>query len=181
MRLFGITGTKGSGKDTSVETLVRDNPDQYIAIALADPLKANVRMIFDLTNAQTNDPVLKETIDRRWNRTPRELLQWFGTDCIRNQFDRDFWLKRFEATYRELERSDPNRTVLVTDIRFQNEADTIQRLGGSVVRVVRRSTVPADDSHVSETEMAGIVCDHTVVNDGSIEELNVRMRAIVCV
>jgi hypothetical protein len=175
-KLFGLMGTKGSGKDTSVAHL-RSNP-RIACYALADPLKQVTRDLFQMTEAQMHDPVVKETVDPRWNRSPRELLQWLGTDCIRDQIDPDFWLKRFVLWYDQVVRDGSVDAVFVTDIRFRNEAEMVHRLGGKVVRVVRgerggdsKDSTDPTHTHVSETQLDTVVPDVVVQNDSTVDTL----------
>lgn len=83
-----------------------------------------------------------------------KLLQWWGTDFRRTQ-DPDYWVKRmFESIPSNID------IALVSDVRFQNEADSITERGGYNVNVTRllpdgtpyRShDRPAD--HLSETAL----------------------------
>ena len=172
-------GTKGSGKDTSVAHL-RSNP-RIACYALADPLKQVTRDLFQMSEAQMHDPVVKETVDPRWNRSPRELLQWLGTDCIRDQIDPDFWLKRFVLWYDQVVRDGSVDVVFVTDIRFRNEADMIRRLGGKVVRVVREVSGDTDMTahHVSETQLDTVIPDVVVRNDATVDTLQRKIDELM--
>ena len=175
--LYGLMGTKGSGKDTSVAHL-RANP-RIACYALADPLKQVTRDLFQMTDSQMNDPNEKEIIDPRWKRSPRELLQWLGTDCIRNQIDSEFWLKRFVLWYDNVVRKGGVDAIFITDIRFKNEAEMVWRLGGKVVRVVREGDdAPTDPTtkHVSETQLDTVVPDMFMRNDKTVEALQQKIN-----
>jgi len=175
MALFGIVGEKGAGKDASVEHLQTDRVLRY---AFASPIKAGARALLGLTTLQTDDPVAKEVVDPRFDKTPRQLLQWLGTDCIRNQIDPDHWVNRFREWHDEMRALHPRRTIVVTDVRFVNEADAIRALGGSLIRIERPRASPTD-AHVSERESSQIVVDHEVVNDSTLEALRDRVDSIL--
>ena len=81
--IIGFLGKSGSGKDTCCDYLVRNYG--YTKMTFAKPLKDAVGILFDLSHDQLYSK--KEVIDKRWNKSPRELLQYFGTDVIRNNFD----------------------------------------------------------------------------------------------
>lgn len=140
--LIGLIGKKSSGKDTFGNILI-----EYYGFtkrAFADPLKDCCQLLFHLTDEQLNDEKLKETIDTKWQMTPRQIMQKVGTDLFRNNFDSDFWLKLFENWYDQ--HKDIN--IVCTDIRFQNEANLIQKLGGIIIKINRSTTI--NDSHESE-------------------------------
>lgn len=63
---------------------------------------------------------------------PRTLLQWWGTDYRRAQ-DPNYWVKQFKE---RLKKDNPD-VALVTDVRFENEAEAIHDLGGYLVKVTR--------------------------------------------
>jgi hypothetical protein len=93
----------------------------------------------------------------------RVLLQRFGSDVGREMFGEDFWV---EQAFRGLS----DESYVFTDVRFPNEADAIRGRGGVVWNVVRPG-VGVANGHVSECALDGFVFDATVVNDGSLEDL----------
>jgi hypothetical protein len=52
---------------------------------------------------------------------------------------------------------------VICDVRFQNEADWILAAGGILVRVVRPNHDGGAGNHVSETQLDGLQCHHTLV------------------
>lgn len=68
----------------------------------------------------------------------RRLLQWWGTE-LRRETDPEYWVNRTLLTLEEkLNRYD---LVVITDVRYRNEADTIRALHGMVVEVHASDTV----------------------------------------
>lgn len=68
------------------------------------------------------------------------------------------------------------RGVVVPDVRFKNEVDSLRAHGAKLIRVVRSSAglVGAAGAHTSETEQASIpdeAFDTVIRNDGTIAEL----------
>ena len=63
----------------------------------------------------------------------RKYLQRQGTEAVRDIVAPDAWVM---ALQRELDRSRHER-VIITDVRFPNEAAAITQWGGTLVRVVR--------------------------------------------
>ena len=102
--------------------------------------------------------------------TFRQMLQLYGTEYRRRQ-DPDYWVRRLEAKLHGLER------VVIDDVRFPNEVEMIQRLGGRVIRIDRPG--PNESTHASETELDGFDgWDGVIVNDGTLRELEERVMAV---
>lgn len=66
--------------------------------------------------------------------------------------------------------------VVVTDVRFLDEAKAVKDLGGILIEVRRH--VP-QDTHVSETEGSKIKWDHVIENDGSLVDLLHKVQALM--
>ena len=142
----------------------------------ADALKRMSGRIFGLTDEQMHDPAIKELplpvpiqmdlyLDAMRSetglavqpagkvaRTPREVMQYFGTDYVRRTQD-DYWVQRL------LRDVGGTRRALVPDTRFENETEAIRSVGGRTIKVVRIDLEAPVDGHASETEMAGIEPD----------------------
>lgn len=90
----------------------------------------------------------------------RQLLQWLGTDVIR-EYDVDWHVKNLskkinESTY---------TTIFVDDVRFPNEKKIIEELGGFCLYLKRESvTSNATDTHASEVSLTeNMFATHEVV------------------
>ena len=71
--------------------------------------------------------------------------------------------------------------VVIPDVRFQNEIDTIKNAGGFVFRVTREGSglEGSSGTHLSELEMSGIpdsAFDVVIKNDGTLDELRTRVH-----
>lgn len=70
--------------------------------------------------------------------TPRMLLQKIGTDLFRNQLHPNWAINTLFSDYKHisnLSQTYPN--ILITDVRFQNEADAVTERGGRLIKVIR--------------------------------------------
>lgn len=157
VRLIGIVGKKGAGKDTTADYIVRRYG--FVKRAYAAPLKEACKALFSFTESQLEDPIEKETIDKRWGKTPREAMQWLGTDVVRQSLGSDFWIRHM-GFYVE---KDSGVRLVIPDVRFPNEADWIRKNGGVLIRVVRPDSSPTD-MHASEIEQDNIETDLTIQN-----------------
>ena len=158
--IVGLCGAAGSGKSLVAEHLEK----KYGAIsrALADPLKEIVGRAFSLSGEQLyGTQEQKETVDPRYNVSPRWLFQRIGTEGIRYAFGEDIWVETL------MKRARYDRFTIVSDVRFINEAVLLQQEGAVIIRLVntnRKSS--ADPKHQSEAEWTLCPYDYEIVHDG---------------
>lgn len=172
--IIGITGKAGAGKDTLALHLQQKHG--YTRRAFADPIKELLNRRFGWTPEQWEDRQWKErpcviTLDvpaRDWHSrlSPRQLAQWLGTEVGRNTFGEDCWVRALENWW--VRRADT--TLVIPDVRFNNEAEWIQRMGGRVIRVTRPNA-PGVAPHVSERGVDDNYINFFLVNNASIEHM----------
>jgi hypothetical protein len=105
--------------------------------------------------------------------TPREVLQFVGTDILRH-LRPTIWLELWQ------EEAERHERVVVTDCRFTNEAALVRALSGIVIRVRRQSGgARSGAGHASESEIDLIAPDHEINNEGTEEELWSQVRALL--
>lgn len=173
-KIIGITGNMRHGKDTL--GLYYINTHGYVKLSFADPLKEACRQIFDLSQSQLHGDE-KENIDDYWGVTPRQILQYVGTELFRDQMvklipniGKDIWIKVMDKKIKKIFKGGA-KGVVITDIRFENEAKLIKSLGGIVIKVVRPSSeIKGLPDHSSEK--LNFEADYTIINDGSIKYLH---------
>lgn len=162
--LIGLVGRKRSGKDSLAKTLIEERG--YTRLAFADALKDAALELDPIIAASPNGgapyrlswwvrefgwEAAKETYE------VRRTLQAFGT-AVRTHVKESAWLDVVASAIKET--SGP---IAVTDVRYPNEADLIQELGGVLVRVMRPG-LDLSDTHVSETALDTRATDYTVSN-----------------
>ena len=74
-----------------------------------------------------------------------------------------FWIKHFEMWYEQHK----EQHIIVTDVRFQNEAKCIHKFGGKIIKITRGTST---DTHESETESVNIQTDFEIENNGTKSE-----------
>jgi hypothetical protein len=168
--IIGLSGHAGAGKDAAAKTLVQLYGFQRLAFA--DALKQAAKAIFTLSDAQVHGSE-KEVFDPFWGMTPRAILQRLGTECLRQGFADDVWIK---ALFRQVE---PHENYVITDVRFPNEADEVRRWGGYVVRIERPGAKGERMLHASETALEGYKFDAVIMNDGTLGELGLKVHSLV--
>lgn len=180
MTLIGLTGFKGSGKDTVARFLVQQGG--FKRYAFADPLKeavaAMLRWPVEALHSEAKDQLLpgrafqpEETPRPLYFRTPRDILQRLGTEVIREQLGPDFWIWCLEQRLRE----DAPERVVVTDARFLNEADWIRRRG-RLWHIHRPSLQSgAAPEHASDQGLEPQPEEVEILNDKTVRALEQRV------
>lgn len=102
-------------------------------------------------------------------RSPRQILQWWGTEYRRAQ-DRDYWVRKLTRTVMRLA-AQGQRRIVITDCRFANEAAALRAQDGEVWQVVRPGLAPVEGGHASQTDGARLEPDAVIVNAGRIHGL----------
>ena len=168
---IGLVGYSQSGKDTVADILVKNYG--YTRVAFADKIReflyglnpmvacSPTGYLQDLVNLVGWDAAKQEPQVRR-------LLQDLGNSA-RKTIDENVWVTL------ALGNIDVNQRVVITDVRFENEAIMIKFMGGQLWRVKRVGVGPVND-HVSESELEGYKVNQIFVNNGTIEDLEALIK-----
>lgn len=123
MKIIGLLGGKGVGKNTAAAYLARAYGAKLYA--LADELKELLRDVFKLSQEQLHgSQVVKETIDERWGLSPRQLMERQG-DALRRVYGDMFQTDRLLVQIA----ADAPRLAVVCDVRYPHEALRIRSQG----------------------------------------------------
>lgn len=164
--IIALSGPAGSGKSTVSDFLATQYG--YTRSKFAKPLKDMCRAI-GMTEAMIEGDQKETPVRWLCGKTPRHAMQTLGTEWGRDSLGEDFWVGLWE-------RSVLGRPLtVVDDCRFANEAAAVRRMGGRVIRLTGRGGIAG--GHVSEA--GGFLVDAVVVNDGSIADLQVRVREVL--
>lgn len=169
MKIIGLHGLPRSGKDTVAKILI--DAYGYERIAFADTLKEATAILLGRTLIECNGENFdREAVMPEWGFSMRWFLQRFGTECMRDQISRDFWVK---CWVNKVSIRGSFARIVATDVRFANEVAAIRDLGGAIVEVRRPGLIGSN--HISDRP---VICDFHIDNDGSLEDLrhNVLMR-----
>lgn len=103
-------------------------------------------------------------------RTPRQILQWWGTEYRRAQHPR-YWTRAMLSRLVEHQRAGETRFV-ITDVRFENEADTVRGAGGALWQVTRPGcNGQAEGQHASATDGSRFKPDAVIANTHDVRHL----------
>lgn len=168
--IIGLAGYAQSGKDTVAKALV--NHHGFVRMAFADSLRDFVYKANPMVDNLAGEPkFVQEYVDTvGWDKAKqhpqvRRILQTTGL-AAREQFGVDFWVSQV------LKHVQPTDKVVITDVRFLNEADSIKACGvDTQIWRVKRDGVEAVNGHVSETQLDSYLFDRTIYNNGTVDEL----------
>ena len=191
MRIIGLTGYAGAGKD-SVCQVLQERRSGIARAAFADALKAEVAAAYGVDLSVFNDPATKELttpvlaagrcIDPGFRRflgelmcglpslQPRTVMQQWGD--YRRADDPEYWIRRLSTTV-EMARVLGWSTVIITDVRAHNEAAWVRAQGGRIWRVTRPAVKPRS-GHWSEHALREAPADAVFANDEGLDMLSVR-------
>lgn len=171
VKIIAISGHAQNGKDTVARMLKEELEERGFNVLTAhygDLVKYICRTFFGW--------------DGNKDEYGRGLLQYVGTDVIRKQ-QPDYWvdfiiqmLKFFSGNW---------DVVLIPDARFPNEIRVLQEAGFHVthLRVERpgfdNGLTEEQKNHPSETALDHTAPDARIVNDGSLEHLEMLIEEYV--
>lgn len=174
--LISILGKARVGKDTFAQILAENIFDvsrkRFVLMAFANDLKLRIQKEFDLSYDQLWGDE-KEKLDKRYPKgdsfwTAREMMQAYGE--FYRSIDCDFWVRSLFRLINENEYDN----VIITDVRYPNEANAVKDRNGILIRVRsdRNTGTINGSNHISETAMNDYSdIDFEVVNNGSISDL----------
>ena len=76
-------------------------------------------------------------------------MQWWGTEYRRNRHFHDYWTRKLTSRI-YVRQQGGQQLHVITDVRFPNEAETIERLGGQIWQITRPG-YGAEGDHASAT------------------------------
>ncbi len=153
MKVLGISGKRGAGKDTLCNFLIGAQDVLFHGmhverIGLADPIKELLIYGFGADRELCyGDDAQKET------QLPNALTGVSIRDGAKligqafAQLEPNHWVRCFETAVNARVHNTRETLIICTDVRFPKEVDAIRRLGGKTIRLERQIS---DDKHVSE-------------------------------
>jgi len=177
--IIGISGQIGSGK-TTLANMIRKkySCEQF---AFADALKF-VCMDLGFTEQEvfgTQDQ--KNAINEFWGISAREFMQEFGTKICRELLPRylpkmqlnnkSIWTRIFDKFHQAA-----GNNIVISDVRFKDEASSILEKKGIICRIVRNKIV--QPTHVSE-DINNVIPNVVINNNGTLEDLENKLKTIM--
>lgn len=179
--VVGLHGLPGSGKDTLADVMMTYYNGDFQRVSFAGPLKKCMSTLFGVPNACFNNRTEKEkTIPGYDGLTPRIIAQR-GGDALKAAFGSDFLVDI--ARYRINRHLTNKHCVVVTDIRFTNEAKMIKEFENSIIIKLdageRVKSLGSGASHHSNNPLPDELIDYTVSTECTIAETKAEVIKIL--
>ena len=190
--LIGVVGLIGSGKGTVSDRL--EQKHNFRKDSFEKRLKDAVSSMFNwdremLEGKTEQSRAWREKPDVFWSKrfgkdvTPRWVLQYFGTEVMRQGMHDAIWIDSCMARY-------DGKPTVIADTRFENEIKIIREMGGSILLVKRgqdpdwftdyvEGNVVPKNVHLSEYAWAKSEYDHLITNDGTLEDLHSKIDDLI--
>lgn len=169
--VIAISGPKGSGKDTVGQLIKELLPDSARTIAFADPIKSVMQHLFALDPSTPEEYDTFKRTDLRFVLDGHCYTSIAGRHLVREigMLMRSYDEQQFVRYVQEQIKIHPNKLWVVTDLRFQNELESMRSIGAKIVKVTREGF--DYDGHVTETGFDDSEVDIIINNDGDQEKL----------
>lgn len=200
MKLLGVTGLARSGKDHASDYLAKQM--QLHKYAFAEPLKTMLKSVFgDHFHEGDRSDICPETC-----KSYRVMMQTLGTEWGRELMNPQVWVNLVARRWKEVERGEHlvqhgtlasymAEGMILSDVRFDSEAEWIQLNGGVILEIVRPDQHPPTvvekvvtavasatvgiPGHASEQGISRHFITHTIVNDGSLNDFDLKLLGLV--
>lgn len=201
MKLIGVTGLARSGKDHAADNLA--HLMKLHKYAFAEPLKTMLKSVFgDHFHEGDRSDICPETC-----KSFRVMMQTLGTEWGREMMNPQIWVNLVAKRWREVEAGgylvlEPRAPgdhragcpsyiaegMVLSDVRFDSEAEWIQLNGGVILEVVRPEHKSLGDKlrsvvgiagHQSEKGISRHFITHTIVNDGTLNDFDLKILGLV--
>ena len=175
--VIGLSGPAGSGKDTVADLLATHCGAHKMAFA--DALRAEIVEAYRIEHAHLTRRETKEhpisalalsrcldtafvgrrriqhqlyntdQLDLHAPRSPRQIMQWWGTE-YRRAAQPGYWVSKAAQHIHWRHQALRERLIVITDVRFEDEANLVRRLGGQIWQIKRPGCDVPRGAHVSE-------------------------------
>lgn len=178
-----ISGHKQTGKNT-VTDFIKEEFD-FAEYAFAGPIKQICKVAFGWDDSYFESTDKKEAIDEEWGISPRQALQWIGTEgfqfglcksfpSFENKTGRHIWVDKFVQDFKNGEFNCFSNNVVISDNRFPHESkvikDKLSHIPSLLVKIVKKGTIK-NDMHFSEIAIDDLPYDVIINNDGTLQDL----------
>lgn len=170
---IALTGKMRSGK-SAISRLLYEKYGFYYPLSFGNELKYLAHMIFPWVPEEPK---------------PRELYQFMNT---MREFDEDVWVKHLADFYDDVISIIDPTGIVIDDVRQQNEFEWARDNGFIIVRVdtsddIRKQRIIAEGdsyneesfNHKTETYVDHLRADYTIINDGTLIELESKVAELL--
>lgn len=196
--VIGLTGPMGSGKDTVADLLTTHCGAHKMAFA--DALRAEIVEAYCiehvyLTRRETKEHPLSALalsrcldtafvgrmliqhqlfndgqLDMEAPRSPRQIMQWWGTE-YRRAAQPGYWVSKAAQLIHWRHQAMRDRLIVITDVRFEDEANMVRALGGQIWQIKRPGCEVPASAHVSEVTGEAFTPNLVIHNEHDMRHL----------
>ena len=124
--------------------------------------------------------IVGEALDITAPRSPRQIMQWWGTE-YRRHTSPGYWLDKMRNHIARGFGMHQAGLIVITDVRFADEAALVRELGGKLIQITRPGTGESAKQHTSETAGSEFAPDATIDNTGTVQDLHYHVAcAVTC-
>ena len=178
-----FVGKIGSGKTAAANILKKYSFEEE---TFAEPIKQFLLLLGFKYEEVYGSQEEKLKVNTFWNISGREFMQKFATDLMRNQLQSvlpqldlggsTVWVRAMEKKIQD----NRDKNIVIGDGRFPDEINLIKKYSGIVIKIVRPNGPNKFDSkHESESYFDSIVPDYEIINDGTFEDLENKIKLIL--
>jgi len=163
--IIGVSGKKRSGKDTFFTLTHKLLHGKYSVkrYAFADNVKKFAIRYLNVPATEIK------------NENYRFMLQGIG-QMLREEVSKDFWVNSLFADINKSRSLNPSEISIITDVRYQNEADSILSKDNSILIKVENQNTFSIDYHQSENDLNDFNFDFVIKNEGSVSEYEEKIE-----
>lgn len=194
MKIIGLSGRAGSGKDTIADIILEHRTG--VRLSFAWPIKHMIAVGFGISLNDLNNQTMKNAKYPSLNgRTLREAMTSLGTDWAHGFLGKDVWVNQVKNRIDQIYKQDSftdgvEPVIIVTDVRFDTEATMLRELGADIIHVdaVNRlrsaSQVPLPPgspvpvTHISEKGIEMLPGETILNNNGTLEDLRDTLQTV---
>ena len=172
-KLIACHGLPGAGKDAFAKHIMKSGG--WRRVAFAEPLKRGLEAMLGIPMEDIENPEIKNAPNYKFGRSIRYMAQTIGTEWGRRLIIDSIWVDLAEEKIRKA--WDEGLGVIITDLRFENEAIRVHELGGKTIHIIRDNNKHTDESakngvasHPSDVVLSADYIDYQLLNNGSLSE-----------
>jgi hypothetical protein len=136
----------------------------------------NYNKLFEYLELMNAQPELQQSvIDEASKETFRSLLQWLGGYLAR-VVGGDIW---YAELIRRIKQRGDLDLVTIGGVRFPADANCIRDQGGAIISIQRPDLARRDQFDLTEREQSLITPDCGIINNGSLEQLQVCAAKVI--
>ena len=140
------------------------------------------RLIMELKKVAKPTLLTRLGFSKKYKFSSRQIQQIWGTEVVRKVMGDKFWSKDLEKRMVRFHEMCSLRNqygfVLISDLRFESEAEWLSRFAHQTIEV-KRDNVDKVSSHVSENGISTKYERDIIHNNGTLADLENKLRAII--